>query len=62
MRTEEDDIVDWIAHMDLMLDDDQYEFAQHTIRSIRDWANEKGSITEGQKNALANIEASVDSL
>ena len=55
------EIVDWISRMDILLDDDRYEFAWSEIEGIRDTINSTDRITKGQKRAITNIEESVDS-
>ena len=45
----------YIDRMDDMLLDSDYDFASDTVQSIRDWAEEHGKITDGQKTAIDNI-------
>ena len=45
----------WKDLIDDMRDDPDYEFADDTLKSIREFAEKNGEITQGQQNAVENI-------
>ena len=55
------DNCEWEKSIDFIEDElfsEKYNFAEDTIQGIYDWVSENKHITERQKEALENIEAS----
>ena len=50
----------WIVRIDAMLDEDRYFFAVDTLEDIREYMIREEHVTPKQKQAIRNIESSVD--
>jgi uncharacterized coiled-coil protein SlyX len=59
MMTEREDWLEYLDKCDEMLLDEKYSFANDTLQGIRDWISEHQHVTDRQKEAIDNIEGSV---
>lgn len=51
---------EWQQRLEDMLDDSDYEFSWDTLGGIYEWVKKNGHITDKQKQAVENIENSVE--
>ena len=51
---------EFLEQLEDLIEDERYGFASQTLNGIHDWVEENEHCTQNQKDAVANIENSIE--